>query len=118
MAKESRGKRLVKRYPVLASVPEEERPVIVRTALRHPLMLLLVVGTGLLLLPMYFDWIFAQLGVEHETQLLLQIVKFAVAVLLPIIIVVPLLSRFIVPHFIVKQMKKRGYDSPCSSNKS
>lgn len=107
----SRGKRLAKRYPVLASVPEDERPAIVRAALRHPLVLVLVLGVGLLLLPLYFDWIFTLLGVEAEQDLLLKIAKLGGAVLLPCVLAVPLLGRFVIPVFIKKEMRKRGYQA-------
>ena len=105
----SRGKRLLRRYPMLAPVPENERPAVVRAAIRHPVVLILVLGGGLLLLPLYFDWIFRLLGVENETNLMLQLAKLGGAVLAPCILAVPLLSRFVIPAFIRREMKKRGY---------
>lgn len=110
----TRGKRLVRRYPVLESVPEDDRPAIVRASLRNPLVLVLVFGVGLLGLPVYFDFAFAFLRVDQETDMLLKMAKFAGAVLLPICIAVPLLSRFVIPQFIKREMRKRGYttDAP------
>ena len=105
----SRGKRLLRRYPVLAPVPEDERPAVVRASLRHPAVLLLVLGGGLLLLPLYFDWAFRLLGVESESNLMLQMAKLGGAVLAPCILAVPLLSRFVIPIVIRREMKKRGY---------
>lgn len=107
----TRGKRLARRYPILASVPEDERPAIVRAALRHPLVLALVLGCGLLLLPLYFEWIFTLIGVEAEQDLLLKLAKLGGAILLPCVLAVPLLGRFVIPVFIRKEMKKRGYEA-------
>ena len=110
MAMESRGKRLARRYPLLSSVPEEERPAIVRTALRHPLVLLLLIGGGLLALPPYLSQMFTLLSVEQEPVLLLKLSKFAAVILLPIILVVPVFSRFVLPRFIRRELRKRGYN--------
>ena len=107
---ESRGKRLARRYPLLSSVPEEERPAIVRAALRRPLVLLLLIGGGLLALPPYLSQMFTLLNVEQEPVFLLKLSKFAAVILLPIILAVPVLSRFVLPCFIRREMRKRGYD--------
>jgi len=104
-----RGRRLLKRYPVLASVPEDERPAIVRAALKSPVVLLLVVGGGLLLLPLYFNFAFAFLHIGEEPNLIFTLAKLGAVVLLPLCIAVPLLSRFLLPVFIRREMKKRGY---------
>ncbi len=109
MAITSRGRRLARRYPVLNSVPEDERPAIVRAALRHPLVLLLVLGVGLLVLPLYLGGMIALLGVEEEQVVLLKLAKFAGIILLPIVLAVPVLSRFVLPRFIRQEMRKRGY---------
>ena len=109
MSVQSRGKRLLRRYPILKDVPEDERPALVRAALRHPLLLLPVMIAGLLLLPLYFNEIFLLLKIEQENNLLLKLTKYACAVLLPIIVAVPLLSRFVVPGFIRREMSKRGF---------
>ena len=106
----SRGKRLARRYPLLNSVPEEERPAIVRAALRHPLVLLLVLGGGLLGLPLYLGHMFTLLGLEQEPEFLIKLAKFAGIILLPIMVAVPLLSRFVLPRFIRREMRKRGYE--------
>ena len=118
MAITSRGKRLARRYPLLANVPEDERPAVVRAALRHPLVLLLVFGVGLLALPVYLREIFALLGMETEQALLLKLAKLAGAILLPIVVAVPVLSRFVLPRFIRREMRKRGYaeDEPFERN--
>lgn len=105
----SRGKRLLRRYPVLAPVPEDERPAIVRAVIRHPALLIPVFGAGLLLLPLYFDWAFRLLQVEQETNPLLQIAKIGGVVIAPCAVAVPLLTRCIIPTFIRREMKKRGY---------
>ncbi|MDL2267548.1 hypothetical protein LJC46_06135 [Desulfovibrio sp. OttesenSCG-928-G15] len=112
MATPTRGERLARRYPILAGVPEAERPAIARAALRNPLLLLIVLGGGLLLLPLYFDFAFRFLGVEAEQNMMMQLTKLAGSVLLPIAIVVPLLSRFVVPAFIRREMIKRGLTPP------
>ena len=109
MASVSRGKRLARRYPILNSVPEDERPAIVRAALKHPLVILLVVGGGLLGLPLYLNEMFGLLGVEQEPIMLLKMVKFAGIILLPVVAAVPILSRFILPPIIRREMRKRGY---------
>ena len=106
----SRGKRLARRYPLLNGVPEEERPAIVRAALRHPLVLLLVLGGGLLGLPLYLGHMFTLLGLEQEPVFLIKLAKFAGIILLPIMVAVPLLSRFVLPRFIRREMRKRGYE--------
>ena len=113
----SRGKRLARRYPLLNGVPEEERPAIVRAALRHPLVLLLVVGGGLLGLPLYLGQMFVLLGVEQEPVFLVKLAKFAVIVLLPIMVAVPVLSRFVLPRFIRREMRKRGYEANTPSGR-
>lgn len=110
MAASSRGRRLARRYPLLNSVPEDERPAIVRAALRHPLVLLLVVGGGLLLLPPYLDKMFFLLGVEQEEMLFLKLIKFAAVLLAPVVVAVPLLTRLVLPRFIRQEMRKRGYE--------
>ena len=107
-----RGARLVKRYPILAPVPEGEREAVVRAALRHPLTLLIVVGGGLLLLPLYFDYAFALLGVATERSALMAIFKVGAATLAPLCLLAPLLSRFLIPRFIQREMEKRGYAAP------
>ena len=106
-----RGKRLLRRYPILAPVPEEERPAMVRAALRHPAVLVLVIGGGLLLLPPYFDWAFALLRIEGEPDFFMKIAKLAATVLAPLCIAVPLLSRGLIPVFIRREMQKRGYET-------
>lgn len=108
MQRASRGARLLRRYPVLAPVPEDERPAVVRAALRHPLLLIPCLGAALLLLPLYFDWMFALLGVGGAPENMFDFGKIGCAVLLPVIIAVPLLSRFVLPAFILRVMKKRG----------
>ena len=109
MASASRGKRLARRYPILNSVPEDARPAVVRAALKHPLVILLVVGGGLLGLPLYLNAMFGLLGVEREPALLLKLVKFAGVILLPVVVAVPVLSRFVLPPIIRREMRKRGY---------
>lgn len=106
----SRGKRLLARYPVLAPVPEAKRPEVVRAALRHPIVLLLVLGGGLLLLPVYFGFAFSFLKVAQETDIILKTAKLAASIVIPLCIIVPLLSHFLIPHFIRREMRKRGYD--------
>lgn len=118
MTRLSRGKRLARRYPVLLAVPEDERPALVRSALRHPLVLLLVVGGGMLLLPFYMQEMFALLRVEQETVFLLKLAKLGGIVLLPVVVAVPLLSHFVLPRILVKEMRKRGYcEKPSSEEK-
>jgi len=112
IAPSSRGKRLLRRYPMLASAPEHERPAIVRAALRNPVVLLLVVGGGFLLLPLYFHVAFAFLRLGEELNALMTLVKLAAAALLPLCIAVPLLSRFLLPFFIRREMEQRGYPIP------
>ena len=104
-----RGRRLLKRYPVLAPVPENERSAIVGAALRNPVVLLLVVSGGFLLLPRYFTFAFAFLRIGEEPNAIFMIAKLGAAVLLPLCIFVPLLSRFLLPFFIRREMEKRGY---------
>lgn len=104
-----RGKRLLRRYPILASAPEHERPGIVGAALRHPLLLLLVVGGGLLLLPLYFDCAFALLGVEAEHDAIMKTFKIGAMTLAPVCVAVPLLTSFVMPFFLRRVMEKRGY---------
>ena len=115
MATTSRGKRLARRYPVLLGVPEDERPAVVRSALRHPLVLLLVVGGGMLLLPFYMKEMFELLRIEQETMFLLKLAKLGGIVLLPVVVAVPLLSHFVLPRFILREMRKRGYGENSSS---
>ncbi|MDL2291099.1 hypothetical protein LJC09_03250 [Desulfovibrio sp. OttesenSCG-928-F20] len=110
MQRASRGARLVRRYPILGAVPENERPAVVRTALRHPLLLIPVLLTALLLLPLYFELAFNFLGVNVAPQSIFDLGKIGCAVLLPVIIAVPLLSRFVLPWFLRREMKKRGYE--------
>ncbi len=109
MRERSRAARLARRYPVLASVPPEERARMVRTALRHPLILLLVVGLGLLGLPPYLRFMFDLLGVESEPNLLFMLAKTALTILIPIAVAVPLLTRFVMPRFLLKAMASQGY---------
>lgn len=115
MSLSSRGKRLAGRYPVLSAVPEADRPAVVRAALRHPLLLLGIVGVGIGLLPLYFEFAFTLLRVEQEPNIMLKMTKMAGAVLLPVITAVPLLTRFVMPRFIVREMRKRGF-TPASAD--
>lgn len=110
MANISRGKRLARRYPLLAVAPEDERPAIMRAVLRHPLILLLLFGGGLLLLPLYLGEMFTLLQVEQEANFFLKLAKLAGIVFLPVIALVPLLTRFVLPPFIRKELRKRGYE--------
>ena len=105
----SRGQRLLRRYPILAPVPEHERPAIVRASLRNPIVLFLIVGGGFLLLPLYFNFAFAFLRLGEEPNAIFMIAKLGAAMLLPLCIVVPLLSCFLLPFFIRREMEKRGY---------
>ena len=114
MSLPSRGKRLVRRYPLLAGVPENERPAIVRAAMGHPLFLLLVAGGGLLLLPLYFSFALPFLGIAEEKNMALATAKFAGAVLLPLVLAVPLLSRFVMPRFIRRALQRRGHADPAA----
>ncbi|MCL1939739.1 MAG: hypothetical protein FWG04_03660 [Desulfovibrionaceae bacterium] len=109
--KSSRGQRLLRRYPILAPASENERSSIVGASLRNPLVLLLVLGGGLLLLPPYFHFAFAFLRVEQEPDTIFKMAKLGAAVLLPLCIAVPLLSRFVLPFFIRREMEKRGYSA-------
>lgn len=121
MSRVTRGERLARRYPVLRKVPENERPVIVRAALRHPLMLLLVVGGGMLLLPLYFRKMLGLIAMDGQHNLLLQFAFYAGIVLLPVLVAVPLLTRFVLPRILRKEMIKRGYspdDAPKDTSDS
>ena len=109
MSSGTRGTRLLKRYPILKDVPDGERPAVVRAALRHPLLIIPFILVALLVLPLYFNEMFALFKVEEESEAMLMMAKYAVIVLIPIAITVPLLSRLIVPGFIKKEMAKRGY---------
>lgn len=109
MSSSTRGKRLLKRYPILKDVPEGERPAVVRAALRHPLLIIPFILVALLVLPLYFNEMFALFKVHEETEALLMMAKYAVIVLIPIALAVPLLSRLVVPGFVKKEMAKRGY---------
>ena len=102
---------------MLRAVPEDERPAIVRAALGHPLVLLLVAGAGMICLPLYLDFMFALLNVEREPVIILMLAKIAGIMLLPIAVAVPLLSRFIMPRFIRKEMEKRGYGDSLNRNR-
>lgn len=110
MRERSRETRLARRYPILASVPAGERARIVRAALRHPVVLMLVLGLGLLGLPPYLRFMFDLLGVESDPNLLLMLAKIAGTVLIPIAVAVPLLTRFVMPHFIRKAMIAQGFN--------
>jgi len=105
----SRGRRLLRRYPILAPAPENERAAIVSASLRNPIVLLLVAGGGLLLLPQYFNFALTFLRFGEEPNALLTLAKLGAAALLPLCIAVPLLSRFVLPVFIRREMEKRGY---------
>lgn len=105
----SRGARLARRYPILNAVPENERPGVVRAALRHPLLLLPAVAVALLLLPLYFEFAFRLTGIAAGPDNIFDLGKVGCVVLVPVIVAVPLLSRFVVPYFIGKEMHKRGF---------
>lgn len=109
IAPSSRGKRLLRRYPLLAPVPEDERPAVVRAALRHPVILLLLIGGALLLLPLYFEFVIAFFAIAEERDNILMLAKLGVAVLLPAGLIVPLFSRLLLPFFIRREMERRGY---------
>ena len=109
MANTSRGARLARRYPQLKDVPEAERPAIVRAALMNPIVLLAFIAVGLLVLPHYLFMAFAVLGVEQEPNLLFKLAKLAGIALVPIMLAVPLLTKYVMPRFIRKEMIKRGY---------
>lgn len=112
MSSSARGKRLLNRYPILKHAPEDERPAIVRAALRHPLFIIPFVVVALLVLPLYFNEMFALFKVHEETEAMLLMAKYAGIVLLPIVVAVPVLSRLATPHFIKKELAKRGYLTP------
>lgn len=105
----SRAKRLARRYPLLRDIPEDERAGIVREALKSPLVLVPLLGGGLLLLPLYLQYMFALLGVETEQNLLLMLAKVLGTALVPILVIVPLFTRFIMPRCIRKVLQRRGY---------
>lgn len=107
-----RAERLARRYPLLRSVPPEERAGIVRGALKSPLVLIPLLGGGLLLLPMYLQYMFTLLGVDREPNLLLFLAKILGSALVPLLVAVPVFSRLIMPRCIRKAMRKRGYGTP------
>ena len=103
------AERLARRYPVLAVVPPEERRPIVRAALLHPViivLLLLLVGVAL---PAYLQVVFAFLGLQGETQPLSLISKVLIALAPPVWAITFAFSRWILPPFIKRVMRKRGY---------
>ncbi|MDR0338978.1 MAG: hypothetical protein LBH65_01735 [Desulfovibrio sp.] len=109
MQQSSRGRRLARRYPVLAPVPEDERPAVVRKALRHPLLLLPTLAVALVALPPYFDFALRFLNVTAQPESIFDLGKIGCAILVPVIIAAPLLSRLVLPSFILREMKNRGY---------
>lgn len=114
-ARSTRAMRLLKRYPMLETVPESERPAVVRAALLNPVLLVALVGVCFLLLPPYFKFAHELLDILHETNPLLLASKTGGTVLAPCLVIVPLLTRFVVPVFIRRQMKKRGYGTQADS---
>jgi len=109
MQRATKGERLARRYPVLEPVPEQERPALVRAALRHPFLLIPVLAVGIFALPPYFEMAFSWLGLGSAPESIYDMGKIGCVVLVPVIIAVPLLSRFVVPSFLAREMKKRGY---------
>lgn len=109
MASPSKGKRLLRRYPILAPVPEEERAKVVRAALRNPLVMVIIGCLGFFILPPYFKFALQFLRVEEDPVLLMQLAKVGAAVILPIAVAVPLLSHYVMPYFLRTELKKQGY---------
>jgi hypothetical protein len=109
MALPTRGVKLARRYPVLKEVPDDERPTIVRKALRHPKLIIPLVLVALLALPPYFGVMFETFGVHNAEVNMFWMAKVAAIMLVPICLFVAVLSRFVVPWFIKKEMAKRGY---------
>ena len=102
--------RLALRYPVLKSVPPGERRAIVRAAFASPAILLFLFAAALVILPRYLEFAFTWLDIEREQNMLFQLGKAGLVMLLPVCTLVPLLTKFLMPRGIRKAMRKRGYD--------
>lgn len=112
-AREPKGtiqeERLALRYPALKNVPPHERRPIVRAALLSPAILLFLFAVALIILPRYLEFAFTYLNIEQEQNMLFQLGKAGLVMLLPVCTLVPLLTRFLMPRGILKAMRKRGY---------
>ena len=107
----AREERLARRYPDLKRVPPKERRGIVRAAILHPVVLGTVLLFGLLILPRYIGIAFHYLDIEHEQNFPLMLAKLGLLTLAPLCVLVPLLTKFLMPHYIRKAMRKRGYEA-------
>ena len=92
-------------------MPPKERRGIVRAAILHPVVLGTVFLFGFLILPRYIGIAFHFLDIEHEQNLPLMLAKIGLLILTPLCILVPLLKKFLMPHYIRKVMRKRGYEA-------
>ena len=105
----SAADRLARRYPDLAAVPPEERRPIVRAALAHPLVVVLLLVLAGAALPAYLHLSFTFLGLYTEDQPLSLVSKSLIALAPPIWAITFAFTRWVLPPFIRRQMKKRGY---------
>lgn len=104
-----REEKLARRYPILRQVPGPERAGIVREALRNPLFIIVFIVLALGAGPFYLEYAFALLDMPHGENMLVQLAKMGSVILLPICILVPVLTRLVMPRTIRKVMLKRGY---------
>ncbi len=111
-----RQERLARRYPLLRDVPPQERSALVRAAILHPLVLGAAGLFAFLLLPPYVDRMFYLLDLQSEASPLLFLAKVGGVVLLPLCLLVPLLTKVLMPYRLRSVMRKRGFGPSASDS--
>lgn len=106
---EKKGKRLLARYPILAAVPAEKRPFLVRKAMRHPAVLLLLLILAFVVLPWTLDFLISVMGLTSATQDRVFLLKFWALLIIPSAFVFVLFKFFVLPWSLKLVMTKEGY---------
>ncbi|MDR2076778.1 MAG: hypothetical protein LBP61_07625 [Desulfovibrio sp.] len=101
---------LARRYPLLRSVPPEQRSRVLRAAILNPLILGIILSFTLLAMPPYMDITFRLLDVNREANFALKAGKIILLTLPPMSLALFLLTRFLLPLSLRRVMRKRGFD--------
>lgn len=104
-----RNARLVRSYPILEKVPENERLKLYRKAVMHPVVLLIVVGLGIFVLPYVLEYLIVMLDVPAEASDAVSLIKIVGLLAIPFCFVFFLLKKVLLPLTLRLVIQKAGY---------
>lgn len=108
---EKKGAKLLARYPILAAAPAAARPLLLRKAMRHPAVLVLLLLLAFVILPQGLGFFIRELGMDTEEYGRTFLFKFWALLIVPSICVYYLFNKFVLPWSLKQVMAKEGYFS-------